>query len=124
VPLEIPHIIPSFEASSFAVLIASSSLTIRESWIKYCANVKGKLIIDNGASLALNNRKSLLAVGIKQVEGSFKHGEVVEICLENKTIIAKGISLFDNMQIKKFIDKEHVKNQVVVHANDIVINGD
>lgn len=103
---------------------ASSSLTIRESWIKYCANVKGKLIIDNGASLALNNRKSLLAVGIKQVEGSFKHGEVVEICLENKTIIAKGISLFDNMQIKKFIDKEHVKNQVVVHANDLVINGD
>ena len=72
----------------------------------------------------LNNRKSLLAVGIKQVEGSFKHGEVVEICLENKTIIAKGISLFDNMQIKKFIDKEHVKNQVVVHANDLVINGD
>jgi len=101
-----------------------SNISLRENWIKYCANVKGKIYIDSGATEALKKRKSLLAVGIKQVEGAFKHGEVVEIFSENKVLIARGISLFDNLQIKKFSEKLKIKNQVVIHANNVFLIGE
>lgn len=100
-----------------------ANLLLRESWIRFCANVKGKIIVDEGAKNAILNRKSLLSVGVKQIEGNFSHGEVVEICFNDK-IIAKGISIYNNQQVKKLIGNKDVKNQIIIHANNTVIIGD
>ena len=44
----------------------------RKRWIISSVSPKGELIIDDGAKKALKNRKSLLAAGIKKVNGNFK----------------------------------------------------
>lgn len=98
-----------------------SNLSLRGSWIKFCANVRGKLIVDEGAENAIKNRKSLLSCGIKSVEGHFRHGEVVEILSENKEVIAKGIATFDNNETKKLSENNQLKNHIAVHANNLVI---
>ncbi len=98
-----------------------SNLSLRSSWIKFCANVRGKIIVDQGAVGAIKNRKSLLSCGVKGVEGNFKHGEVVEILSEDKNLIAKGIATFDNVETKKLSENKQLKNHIVVHANNIVV---
>lgn len=100
-----------------------ASLALRDSWIKFCANVRGKINVDEGAKNAILNRKSLLSVGIVQVEGSFVNGDVVDICFNNK-IIAKGISIFDNNQVKKYSDNKDIKNHIIIHANNTVLIGE
>lgn len=94
-------------------------LDLKESWIKYCANIEGKITVDDGAKKAVQGRKSLLSCGIVSLNGQFKRGEVVEISDVNGVVFAKGVSLFDYSQLKK-IDLKNSKD-VVVHANNLVI---
>lgn len=94
-------------------------LDLKESWIKYCANIDGKITVDDGAKKAVQGRKSLLSCGIVSLCGQFKRGEVVEISDVNGVVFAKGVSLFDYSQLKK-IDLKNSKD-VVVHANNLVI---
>jgi glutamate 5-kinase len=55
-------------------------LESRERWMLSGLCVKGKLIIDSGATLALKRQnRSLLAAGIQQVEGKFGRGDIVAI---------------------------------------------
>lgn len=95
-------------------------LSLRNSWIKYCANVKGRVYVDNGAKNAIINRKSLLSCGITSFEGQFIHGEVIEIYCEDK-IVAKGVAMYNASELKKIIKQNNV---ILVHANSMVIIGE
>jgi glutamate 5-kinase len=64
------------------------ALNARQKWLASGSLIAGKVQVDAGASIALENRKSLLAVGIKKVMGSFEKGEVFEILDEKKNVIA------------------------------------
>jgi glutamate 5-kinase len=55
-------------------------LESRERWMLSGLCVKGKLVIDSGAALALKkHNRSLLAAGIEKVEGKFGRGDIVAI---------------------------------------------
>jgi len=56
-----------------------SKLHARKKWIISSVSPKGELIIDDGAKKALRNSKSLLAAGIKRVNGNFNKGDHVKI---------------------------------------------
>ena len=48
-------------------------------WLKYAKPTHGRLVIDEGAELALRERgTSLLPVGVVEVEGEFEAGDAVE----------------------------------------------
>ncbi len=49
-----------------------SKLDARKKWIISSISPKGDIIIDDGAKKAIRNRKSLLAAGIKKVNGSLR----------------------------------------------------
>jgi glutamate 5-kinase len=52
----------------------------RQRWMMSGLCTRGKLIIDNGAALALNKQnRSLLAAGIQKAEGKFNRGDIVAI---------------------------------------------
>jgi len=105
-------------------------LKSRDHWLAYRANVKGKIIIDEGARQALVvSRKSLLPSGIIQVEGQFLMGQVVSI--ETKSnIIGKGIVNYSSDEIKlimglntdKIEEVLHYKDyDEIIHANNMVL---
>lgn len=99
---------------------SSYPIPLKKCWIKFCANVKGQIICDEGAIKAIKERKSLLSCGITKVTGDFTEGNIVELYDNNKNLIAKGICNFPSPQVEQFI-KEKMNSQLVIHANNIVI---
>ena len=108
-------------------------MSSKDHWIGFESRSAGKIIIDNGAIEALRKRKSLLAVGITDIEGYFKPGDSVDITDINGKLIAKGLSYLSGSQIKlikgtpnskhQSILKEEVHSSVI-HADNIILMDD
>ena len=95
-------------------------LSNRKRWILNCHS-QAHIEIDAGAAQALRQSRSLLLVGITEVRGHFKAGDVVHI-----GDMAKGISAFSSVKLNKFLEeKKHTQTsplrKAVVHANDMVL---
>jgi glutamate 5-kinase len=67
-------------------------IAARKQWLAGQLQVNGRLILDEGAVKVLKDKgKSLLAVGVKAVEGRFERGDLV-LCLDaTGTEIARGL---------------------------------
>lgn len=103
----------------------------RKRWIAFNARPQGKIIIDDGAKEALvRKNKSLLACGVKSVEGRFSYGDVVVIAGGDGAEFARGLSNYsagDLDRIKGRGTKEIeglIKEgfyEEVVHKDNLVI---
>ncbi len=61
-------------------LPVAGKLESRKRWMLSGLSIKGRLVVDSGAALALRKQhRSLLAAGIKQVGGKFGRGDIVDI---------------------------------------------
>ena len=66
-------------------------------WALYAADTAGKLRLDEGAMTAVTSGgKSLLAVGITEIIGDFRAGEIVEILGPKGEIIGRGEVNYDS----------------------------
>lgn len=79
------------------IFVANVGISKKRRWIK-SAHPSGKVIIDEGARKAVLDHKSLLPVGIRDVEGRFNKGDVVEIVCKGETV-AKGIIDYDSTDL-------------------------
>lgn len=65
-------------------------------WIGYTLPPKGRLIIDDGARRALVEQgRSLLAIGVRAVEGDFTRGEVISLVDLRGMEVARGLTNYD-----------------------------
>lgn len=79
-----------------------SPLHCKKRWIAFGSNIQGKLIIDDGAQEVLQKAgKSLLAIGITDVQGSFDMGNAVGVYNYNGLEIARGIVNYSSCEIEK-----------------------
>ena len=106
-------------------------LKSKKFWILYTAKSKGELILDDGAvNAVLNKGRSLLPVGILDVNGKFEEGDIVK-CVDKKgKVIGKGITYYSSDDIKKIMqqDSSNIKDIIgykyadeVIHRNNLVI---
>ena len=106
-----------------------SKLDARKKWIISSISPKGELIIDEGAIQALKKGKSLLAAGIKSVNGKFNKGDHVKILDKNMNEHARGLSSFNSDEILRI--KGHHSSKIseilgyiskseVIHKDDMV----
>ena len=67
-------------------------IAARKQWLVGQLQVKGSLVLDDGASKVLKQQgRSLLAVGVTDIKGSFTRGELVS-CVDSKGVeIARGL---------------------------------
>ncbi len=96
-----------------------SCLAARKRWIAFSSKPKGKITVDDGAKLALFNKKSLLCVGITAIEGEFEVQDVVSVRDKENCEFARGrVSLSDK-------DLNRVKglryHKEIIHRDNIVI---
>ena len=108
-----------------------SRVDSRERWMLAGLSVKGRLFIDDGAEKAiLKNKSSLLAAGITSIEGTFRHGDMVDIYNQNKKKIASGISNYSHQELQKIKGVHSRKingllgydyGSEVVHRNNLVV---
>ncbi|AFY31189.1 glutamate 5-kinase [Calothrix sp. PCC 7507] len=74
----------------------------RKRWIAYGLVPAGKLYLDVGAIAAISQAgKSLLAAGIKTVEGEFDPQEAVQLCDINGNEIARGLVNYSSVELQK-----------------------
>ena len=81
---------------------AQEPQTARKRWLAGHLRVSGKLVLDEGAVKVLSQQgRSLLAVGVKDVNGSFARGEVVSCVDESGKEIARGLVNYDALEVDR-----------------------
>ena len=107
-----------------------SSLDAKKKWIIGSLNSSGTIKIDDGASKALLNGKSLLAAGITRIDGFFKKGENVLVLDQNNNQLARGLSSFSSDEINKIKGKQskeiekilgYFSKTEIIHKDDMVL---
>ncbi len=74
----------------------------RKQWLAGHLQMRGKLVLDAGAVRMLRESgKSLLAVGVKSVEGRFARGEVVACVNEQGQEIARGLINYNYNEVDR-----------------------
>lgn len=77
-------------------------LSSRKSWIAFTLKPRGSLIVDEGAYKALTeNNKSLLASGIKKVNGAFDPGDPVSLLSPDGIEFARGLVNYSAEEIDR-----------------------
>ena len=107
-----------------------SSLVAKKKWIIGSLNSTGVIYVDQGASHALSNGKSLLAAGINKITGSFNKGENVLVVDHNENHLARGLASFNSREIDKIKGKQskeiekilgYLSKSEIIHKDDMVL---
>ncbi|MBD2437448.1 glutamate 5-kinase [Nostoc sp. FACHB-110] len=103
----------------------------RKRWIAYGLVPSGKLYLDQGAIAAISQAgKSLLAAGIKTVEGEFDTQDAVQLCDTNGNEIARGLVNYTSFELQKICGRHsreipeilgYVGVDTVVHRDNLVL---
>ena len=119
------------EAVGTRFLPVASKLESRKRWMLSGLSTKGRLVVDSGAAVALRKQKrSLLAAGIREVEGTFQRGDIVNIYDPGGVQLGCGITNYGSADINA-IKGAHSRKIVtllgydygseVVHRNNLVV---
>ena len=110
---------------------SDSSLCSRKHWIAFTKSPKGEIIIDQGAEKAiLQNGKSLLPSGIKDVQGRFSMGNSVLLLNEAKEEVAVGMVNYHSGDIRKIMGAKSSQiepilgfkhDDEVIHRDNLVL---
>lgn len=95
-----------------------SNLKARQKWLASGSITLGSMMVDDGAHKALQERKSLLAVGVRKAEGAFLPGEVVQLVNSRGEIIGVAKT---RLGTKDLAGLKSQKGTLAAHADDIVL---
>ena len=103
-----------------------SKLDARKQWIIGSVSPKGEIIIDNGATKAINNGKSLLPAGVKRINGSFEKGDHILIKDQNNIERGRGLASFSSVEIEKIkgLHSSKIKNILGYSSRDEIVHKD
>jgi len=106
-------------------------LLARKQWLAGHLQMKGELILDNGAAQVLKSKgSSLLAVGVKDVIGQFFRGDMVACVDESGREVARGLINYNSDEADKI--KGHASNEIagilgyvdepeLIHRDNLVV---
>jgi glutamate 5-kinase len=101
-------------------------ISARKHWIAYTLRPRGALLVDRGAAEAITvQNRSVLAVGVLGVRGTFLPGDAVSIVDPDDGEIARGLARVSatdaaRMARRKREDDEE-PDDVLVHRDDLVV---
>jgi glutamate 5-kinase len=78
-----------------------SPLSARKQWLADHLQLAGSLVLDEGAIKALKDGRSLLAVGIKGIEGDFERGAAVACRTAEGQEIARGLINYASSETRR-----------------------
>ena len=80
----------------------AKTFTPKKRWIGFSAQTAGTLTVDDGAAKAMcMEGRSLLAIGIKDVDGNFGKGDIVSIVNQQSVEIARGLINYNANQVNQ-----------------------
>ncbi len=110
---------------------SQNRLQFRKRWLAFGARIKGRLTVDKGCAQAiLSTGSSLLAAGIKDVEGNFEQGNTVSIVNPEGWEIARGLVNYNHDDTRRIMGAHtheileilgHKPYDEVVHRDNMVL---
>lgn len=113
------------------IMPAKEKMSARKSWIRYNLRPEGALRVDKGAAHAITHGgKSLLPIGVVEVEGSFDDGAAVDVIDPGDNKIAVGLVNYPSDEMKKIAGHQtaeidwilgYRRYDEAIHADNLVI---
>jgi len=111
--------------------VGRTPLAARKQWLAGHKPPQGHLTLDDGACKVLTEQgKSLLAVGVAEVRGKFKRGEVVSCTDRHGQEIARGLINYNAAETRKIMGQPsnmieqllgYVDEQELIHRDNMVV---
>ncbi len=104
-----------------------SPLPSRKHWIAYTLKPGGRIVVDEGARKALEERNSsLLPAGIVSVAGTFVAGDSVSIVTERGDEFARGLVRYGASEVTQLAggQSRQIAERIGNHAGDEVVHRD
>ena len=106
-------------------------LTARKQWLADHLQLKGRVMIDVGAARALRQGgKSLLPVGVLQVQGEFARGDVVSCVGPDGREVARGLANYSSAETRQIARKPSseivavlgfIEEPELIHRDNLVV---
>ncbi len=101
-------------------------LPARKLWIGFALGAQGEVVVDSGARAALERGKSLLAIGVRDLTGSFPSGAPVEVREVGGGVFAKGLVRPNSDELAEVAGRRSTelapdRPHIVIHADDLVV---
>jgi glutamate 5-kinase len=113
------------------ILAEGRTVASRKRWIGWTASPRGRLVLDAGAAMAVQSQgRSLLAVGVRGVEGAFVKGDVISLCDPAGQEFARGLSNYSSAEMATIAGQPteriaellgHCPYEEVVHRDNLVV---
>lgn len=101
--------------------------TARKQWLMSRLQVRGDVVIDAGAVHAIVEQgRSILPVGVKQITGDFRRGDLLSILNEGGAEIARGISNYGTQDLQQIAGRrsEEIRRELGHDVHDEFIHRD
>jgi len=109
----------------------TAKLTARKQWIADQLQLRGALVLDAGALRALlRDGKSLLPIGVSEVQGDFARGDVVACLSQAGAEVGRGLINYASSEARRIIGKPSseiesllgfVEEPELIHRSNLVI---
>jgi glutamate 5-kinase len=120
-PGVIDRLIRGEDTGTFAPGAASKDEALhgRRRWIAFFHRAKGAVVVDDGARDAiLKKGRSLLPIGIRNVEGTFEQGCVVDIRTLDGAVIGKGLTEYGSNELRLIRGKKTAEIEALLGVQD------
>ncbi len=108
----------------------ATPLAARKQWLADHLQLAGSLILDDGAIKALQAGKSLLPVGVTQVEGEFERGAVVACRTSDGREVARGLTNYSSSEARRITRRAsheveailgYIDEAELIHRDNLVL---
>jgi glutamate 5-kinase len=83
------------------LIARTARMAARKQWMADHLQVRGHVVIDNGAVIKLtDDGKSLLPIGVVDVKGAFDRGEVIACVNDQGREVARGITNYSSSEAR------------------------
>ncbi|MGI9236546.1 MAG: glutamate 5-kinase [Woeseiaceae bacterium] len=98
----------------------------RKQWLAGVLEVRGEIRIDKGAAKALQGGNSLLPVGVIQVVGKFRRGDVVTVTGPNGTEIGRGLAEYSDEDAARLkgCQSDQIEDRLGYRGRSVMIHRD
>jgi glutamate 5-kinase len=122
----------SGEAIGTALIAGTGKLAARKQWMADHLQMRGAVVVDDGAVTKVRNEgKSLLPIGVIQVQGDFRRGDVIAVRTQAGHEVARGLANYSSSEARLIARKPssqieallgYMNEPELIHRTNLVLS--
>jgi glutamate 5-kinase len=122
----------SGEAIGTALIAGTGKLAARKQWMADHLQMRGAVVVDDGAVTKVHNEgKSLLPIGVIQVQGDFRRGDVIAVRTLAGQEVARGLANYSSSEARLIARKPssqieallgYMNEPELIHRTNLVLS--